>query len=205
MRRHRSPGPDAFDRRRGTDTSGIVPLWRLDIASPNARHGERYEATQEEELGVALRALDLDASRHTFVDLGCGKGRTLIVAAALGFGRVIGVEFAAELCRIARRNMAIAQVPNAEVLHADAARFRFPAAGIVLYLFNPFSQDVMREVLAHLQEGVDRECFIVYKRARCADWLDAQPFLERLPSPQAAPQMSMWRSRAAAATPGEGQ
>ena len=37
-----------------------------------------------------------------FVDFGCGKGRVLLLAAGFGFARITGVEFAKELCDIAK-------------------------------------------------------------------------------------------------------
>ena len=84
--------PDAFDLRHGVQTAGIVPKWRLLLSSANARHGIRYQPIDETELLTALDFLSDDPAKLTFIDLGCGKGRALIVAERYGFQRVIGVE-----------------------------------------------------------------------------------------------------------------
>lgn len=73
-----------LDRKHGTDTGGLEPLWKLSIRSPNARFGERYQATGEEELVAALTFLGEDLHDFTLIDLGCGKGRTLLVALTNG-------------------------------------------------------------------------------------------------------------------------
>jgi SAM-dependent methyltransferase len=197
-----APGrvPDAFDRRHGTDTGGLAPLWRLSIGSRNARFGERYQATQEGELVAALGFLGEDLRRFGFVDLGCGKGRTLLVAAALGFRQVTGVEFARELVQIAARNIERAGAVQARVLHADAAEFEFPPGDTVLYLYNPFSAEVLRQVLDRLRARAARR-YVVYKTPRCAALLDACDFLEPLGSPADVPQMRVWRSRDPQAEP----
>ena len=39
------------------------------------------------------------------MDLGCGKGRVLMLAVEYGFARVTGVDYSASLCEIARRNL----------------------------------------------------------------------------------------------------
>jgi predicted RNA methylase len=41
----------------------------------------------------------------TFVDIGSGKGRALIIAAEYAFKRIIGVEYSPSLATICRRNL----------------------------------------------------------------------------------------------------
>jgi SAM-dependent methyltransferase len=182
-----------FDRRHGTDTGGLEPLWKLSIGSPNARYGERYEATDEHELVAALEFLGEDLRGFTFIDLGCGKGRTLLVAARMGFAQVIGVEFARELAEIATGNLHRLQAANASVLHADAADFVFPHGNLVLYLYNPFSEQVLQQVMSRLRAADAGRRYVIYKRPRCAAVLDTSDFLERHGHPPTAAQMEIWR------------
>ena len=190
-----STGSAEFDRKHGTDTSGIEPLWKLKIQSPNASFGVRYEATTEHELVSALEFLSEDLREFTFVDLGCGKGRTLLIASQLGFKEIIGVEFALELVQVAQANLAKMNVENATVLHQDAADFRFPATATVLYLYNPFSREVAERVVSNLSRAGLRKLYVIYKRPECADLLDASDFLQRLGSPSTAPHMHIWSER----------
>jgi len=134
-----------FDRVNGTDTGGKVPLWRLGIPYPSARFGASYLSPTESRIKDALE----NVPRHaTLVDLGSGKGRALIIAARMGFRRVIGVEFAAELVDIARRNLAITGA-GAEVILETRVNTR-SGGPLGIYLYNPFSAEIMRKVAAQL-------------------------------------------------------
>ncbi len=183
---------DDFDRRYGTDTGGLEPLWKFKICSPNARFGASYQATQEQELADAIDFLSENLQTFTFIDLGCGKGRTLLVASNLGFKQVIGVEFVPDLVEIARTNLTKMRIANAVVLHADAAEFQFPDNDTVVYLYNPFSQEVLSKVIANLRECCLKRLYIIYKVPRCAEIFDSSSFLTRFGSPPAVPDIQIW-------------
>jgi SAM-dependent methyltransferase len=183
---------DDFDLRYGTDTGGIEPLWKFKIGSQNARFGVRYEATQEEELADAVNYLHEDIHTFTFIDLGCGKGRTLLVASSLCFKKVIGVEFVAELAEIARTNLLKRRIANAVVVHADAADFQFPDSDTVVYLYNPFSQEVLQKVVANLRECCSKKLYVIYKAPQCAEVFDSSGFLRRFGNPPAAQHIQIW-------------
>lgn len=186
------PSSDDFDLRYGTDTGGIEPLWKFKIRSPNALLGVRYEATNEQELVDTIKFLHEDPQTFTFIDLGCGKGRTLLVASNLGFKQVIGVEFALELVEIARSNLAKRQIDNVVVLHADAADFHFPNSDTVVYLYNPFSEEVVRKVVVNLRESRSKKLYIVYKNPQCAEVFDSSDFLRPFGCPPSAPYIHIW-------------
>jgi len=161
-----------FDRVNGTDTGGKVPLWRLGIPYPSARFGASYLSPTESRIKDALE----NVPRHaTLVDLGSGKGRALIIAARMGFRRVIGVEFAAELVDIARRNLAITGA-GAEVILGDAGEYALPGGPLGIYLYNPFSAEIMRKVAAQL-DGRSEETWVAYlnpgSEPECVELFDA--------------------------------
>jgi SAM-dependent methyltransferase len=185
---------DDFDLKYGTDTGVMVPLWKLQISSQNRRFGTRYQATDWQELADVIAFLNEDVRTFTFIDLGCGKGRTLIGASALGFRHVIGVEFACELVEIARANLAKAGAVNASVEHADAADFQVPNGDTILYLYNPFTQDVMRQVVAKLRESHSGKLYVIYKVPECAEVLDLSGFLTRFGHPPDRPSIAIWKA-----------
>lgn len=173
-----SHADDPFDSMYGTDTAGRIPLWRLKIASPNARFGWGYETSDPRELESCVKCIPEDPRNLSFIDVGCGKGRMLIAARELGFRKLIGVEFAADLAHIARLNLARLGASDAVIVHMDASDFCFPHEGqFVVYLFNPFAAEVMRRVLENLSRVIPRRVFIIYNNARCAELLDASGFL----------------------------
>jgi SAM-dependent methyltransferase len=84
-------GPDDFDKQHGVNTAKQVPLQFLHIPFPTRRFGFKYQAVSPLTLRTALDAVPSEG--FTFVDLGCGKGRALIVASEYRFSRIIGVDF----------------------------------------------------------------------------------------------------------------
>ena len=191
----RPSGPtDAFDLKYGTDTGEPAALWKFKIDSPNARFGAGYQTISEEALVDVIRFLGEDTHALTFVDVGCGKGRALLVAANLGFKQVIGVEFVHELAVTARKNLAKLSITNATVVEIDAVDYRFPPrSDIVVYFFNPFSEEVMQKVIVNLGESFPRKLYVIYACPQCAGLFDASGLLTRLGSPPKTPDIQVWR------------
>lgn len=115
-----------------------------------------YQPTVESEFEeIMLTLATVDFEKFTFIDLGSGKGRALLLAAMYPFAQIVGVEVQPELDAIARHNIASFDEPglqcrSIESVCADAREYEFPLTGIVLYLFNPFPDYVLREVLGNL-------------------------------------------------------
>ncbi len=103
----------------------------------------------------------------TFIDLGSGKGRTLLMASEYPFRKIIGAELIAELHRAAKENIrayhsATQRCPNIEAVCADACAFPFPAEPLVLYLFNPLPESGMRRLIARLETSLAENPSPVY-------------------------------------------
>jgi SAM-dependent methyltransferase len=192
---------DDFDLQHGTDTGGSESLWKFNIDSPNARFGRKYQPTGEEELSEAINFLGVDPRGITFIDLGCGKGRTLLVAAKLGFKQMIGVEFTQELAEVARKNLAKMRIPNAAIVRGDAGEYRFPAGDIAVYLYNPFSEEIMRKVVLNLQECVSQNLYVIYKVPDCMALFDGSGFLTRVGYPPGREYIQVWRNTARGGEP----
>ena len=169
-----------FDREHSTDTGGTVPLFKLDIKSPNVKYGRHYTATPGQGVHNALKAIAEDFGEFTFVDLGCGKGRVLLVAADYGFKQLIGVEFAPQLAEIARSNCR--ELSRVRIEVEDASSFRFPAGKLVVYLFNPFGEPVMRPVIKNLLSHRET-VWVAYYNPVCANLLDSETAFESQSSP----------------------
>src|SRR5215472_14564615 len=99
-----------FDQIHGTDTSGLVPAADLVTGHPHDDHVTAYYAVAPS----ILRALVAQwretppphpLSGYAFLDLGCGKGRALLLASEFNFREVIGVELNPELAATALRNV----------------------------------------------------------------------------------------------------
>jgi SAM-dependent methyltransferase len=149
-----------FDERHGVDTAGIVPLHALAIDSPNTELGVRYQASAPERFRALLGSIEIPGGA-TFVDVGTGKGRPLLLASEWPFRRIVGVEFSPELCAVAERNAArfrsdAQRCRDIEVVCADATTWELPDEPLVVYLYNPFEPPLMREVLGGIRRSVER-------------------------------------------------
>jgi SAM-dependent methyltransferase len=111
-----------------------------------------------------------DVSGYTFVDMGSGKGRMLLLAAELPFRRIVGVEFASDLCALARKNVETYRNSNQacfqiEPLHMDAMLFKFPPEPSIIYFYYPFERFVMEPVIRNLNRSLaahPRDVIVVY-------------------------------------------
>jgi SAM-dependent methyltransferase len=170
-----------FDRSANADTGGVQHLPGLTIASPNAVHGSSHIAVSPQEFASSLTVAEQDfppPDQTSFVDLGSGKGRALLMAADRGYARVIGVEFAGELDAIARRNVAgRADRDRFTLIHGDAADFDLPAGPVLLFLYHPFDRPVMATVAEKAMRSWladPRPIRVVYQNPIFADaWLEA--------------------------------
>jgi SAM-dependent methyltransferase len=130
-----------------------------------------YFATEPWLFEQIMQALPIDFSGFTFVDLGAGKGRALLMASDYPFQRIVGVEFMPDLCRAAQENTANyssdrQKCQQIEVRCMDARDFQFPAEPLVVYLFNPFSEPVFVKVLENLRrsgEQTPRPVYVAYR------------------------------------------
>ena len=157
------PSVHPFDQAHGVDTSGFVFGGDIDTGSPADFYNTAYWAISPSSLSAALAVLPLDPAGFTFVDLGCGKGRALLVAAHHGFGRLLGVEISPSLAAIARANLA--RFPNAEVRTQDATVVEYPDTLLVIFLYHPFLAKVLRQALSNLMRQratLPRELYILF-------------------------------------------
>jgi SAM-dependent methyltransferase len=178
-----------LDRRLGIDTRGRGgDLESLGAIGQHVDHGNPYEPIQVAVFRRIVDALPVELGRYQFVDLGCGKGRALILAAEAGFSRMVGVEFATELAAECSRNVASYRSLNPEanpidVYCQDAATFHISPRDTVLFLYNPFDAAVMERVVESVGSDWRRRRFdliIAYRNATEAGVLDAVPWLQPL-------------------------
>lgn len=172
-----------FDALHGTDTGGKILLSELRIDSAHLGDGAAYQAIGPARLVNAVRFLGIDPGQFTFIDLGCGKGRALFVAAELGFRQVIGVEFAGELVEIARENLSKLAFSQVSLLHGDAGEYAFPEGDLVVYMYNPFYYRVVQRVVENLSKHRNGRLYVIYARPVVRSLLDDADFLTLIGGP----------------------
>ncbi len=133
-----------------------------------------YQPTERELFHEMLDALaqhaKIDFREFTFVDLGSGKGRTLLMASDYPFLRIVGVELLPSLNETAQQNLAkyhngLQKCFVMESICADATTFELPPTPMLIYLFNPFPETGLRRAIAKLKKTLQakpRPAYVIY-------------------------------------------
>ena len=152
-----------FDVEYGVRTSGL-------IAGRHLKSGHRHDRHSTAYYGVAPSVFKSLLARwrksrpaapmgeFTFVDVGAGMGRAVLLASEMPFRQVVGVELNPALARIARRNATAWRVAGRarapmRMVCGDAVEFRFPQGPCAAFLFNPFGAPVLRQLLKALKKA----------------------------------------------------
>jgi SAM-dependent methyltransferase len=175
-----------FDRLHRTDTSGFIPADKLPNSPFATTRIHVYAASQPSIVRSVLKTLP-PLETFTFIDLGCGKGRPLLVASEFPFLDIIGVELSPSLADIARTNAAILNKRDpsrrrVRVEVGDASTYVFPPGNLVIFLFNPFAEEVIRKVIGGIEGALaagKRSVYVVYYNPVYGACFDQSPALTR--------------------------
>lgn len=151
-----------------------------------------YQPTERElfheMMALLAQNTGIDFSEFTFIDLGSGKGRTLLMAADYPFRRILGVELLPSLNAIAQQNLENYHSESQkcfaiESTCADASTFALPREALVIYLFNPFPESGLRRALANLETSLTehpRPICVVYHNPQLESLLNETGRLRRI-------------------------
>jgi hypothetical protein len=165
--RRRRYGDVEYDWDHRVDTTSATVGWRDRLLG--VFHSP-YQPTEPALFHEMMAALNIAFEDFTFIDLGSGKGRTLLMASDYPFRRIAGVELLPELNRIALENLSKFKSGTQKCFHldsvcADARTFVFPAEPTVLYLFNPLPAAGLVQVLGNLERSLHtnpRKLLVLY-------------------------------------------
>jgi SAM-dependent methyltransferase len=183
-RRKSRYGDIDFDFEHGVDTTWANVGLRTRLRE--FLSGGQYQPSEPALFHEILNSMPVAVDGFTFVDLGSGKGRTLLMASEYPFRRIIGMELLAELNQVAQQNIAQYRSQRQrcfaiESHTGDARSFEFSREALVLYLFNPFPEYVLREMLANLHRSVmasPREVYVIYHNLVHEDVFAEQAWLQ---------------------------
>jgi SAM-dependent methyltransferase len=182
-----------FDLEFGVRTSGLIAGRNLKCGSRADRHNTAYfgvaPSVFHEMIALWRRSKPAGTiDQFTFVDIGAGMGRAVLLASEFPFRSVIGVELNPRLARIARKNVAhwkaagLARAP-VRVVCRDAVEFKIPPGPCVVFMFNPFGGPIMRRLLKTWSQTLARredQLDILYVNNEQETVLRRQPGLVRL-------------------------
>jgi hypothetical protein len=143
----------------------------------------KYMPSEPEVFHAIVGGLGIEYERFTFVDLGSGKGRTLLMASDYPFKKIVGAEIIPELhatglVNLVKYKSEAQKCFSIEAWLGDAREFPLPPGPLVVYLFNPFPADVLREVLERIQALAGS--YVIYHNLVHPDVFEEMTWLERL-------------------------
>ena len=117
-----------------------------------------YQPMEEDLFYEMLNRLAVDFAGFTFIDIGSGKGRALLMASAYPFRRILGLELLPELNDMAQENIRRYSNPrrrcrDLQAICGDATLFDFPHEPLVVFLFHPLPKSGFRRVVENLERS----------------------------------------------------
>jgi SAM-dependent methyltransferase len=165
--KRRRYGDVDYDWEFRVDTTAATVGWRARLLG--LLHSA-YQPMEPELFREIINSLRIDFREFTFLDIGSGKGRALLLAAEYPFRRIVGVELMPELNSMAEENIrrfASQKRPCGEIRSVceDATEFVFPAAPVVVFLFNPLPEAGLKKLLINLDTSLreyPRATYVIY-------------------------------------------
>jgi hypothetical protein len=170
-RRRQLYGDADYDWEHRVNTTSAAVGWRDRLLGVFHSPYQPTEAALFHEMLDALHQhTHLNFADFVFIDLGSGKGRTLLMASDYPFRRIVGVELLPAFHLVARENLSKYHSESqkcfvVESVCADAAEFAFPDEPLVLYLFNPLPEAGLKRTIGNLEESLrshPRAVYVIY-------------------------------------------
>ena len=159
------------EKKYGIITTGADELKKLEERGIDTDHSTIYMPVSYSLLEEMIEQLNrlTNSSFNHFLDIGCGKGRALCVAANKGFGKVTGIDFSKEFCKAAEKNLSMTrkQFPDLQykIINNDAFYFEIPNDVDCIFMFNPFDDVIMSGVAENILESFEinpRHITVIY-------------------------------------------
>ncbi len=150
------------------NTCGADELINLEELGIDISHAAIYMPVSYSLLKEIFKQLPLTERNH-FLDIGCGMGRALCIAAHQGYKKISGLDLSKNLCDIAKQNLTKTQEQIASfqftIINNDAFYYKIPPNVDCIFLFNPFDEIIMSGVINNIFESLQnnpRKIKIIY-------------------------------------------
>lgn len=175
-----------FDKKFHTNTAPRINNEHLEMSDPNAqRFATVYRTAPERFTRFLIGNLGIDFREYDFVDIGCGKGRVLLIASSYPFRSIRGVELSRPAFVAAEQNVRIYRSVEQEcfdikVYNIDARNFEPSISNTVYYFFEPFQFPVLIAILAKISSRLKDQGKTIKLICVWSDLTPALPFIDKL-------------------------
>ncbi len=146
---------------------GSDHLKHLEKIGVDTSHATMYMPASFGLIEKCIQYCKPQAIKH-LLDVGCGMGRVVVVAAHLGVLNITGIELSKKLLEVARKNInrsGASIKADIQIKHADAYYYEIEKNVDVIFLFNPFDGFVMQKLIQNIEESLlqqPRTMHIIY-------------------------------------------
>ena len=157
------------EKKYGINTTSANDLSEFQIKGNQLVHATEYMPVNYFTIENVLGHLPENAKHGMFLDIGCGKGRALCVAAAYGFKKLYGIDFAKQLIDESEKNLALIKTcyPSIqyELSWSDISTLEINKDVSTIFLFNPFDEVLMKNIIRKINSSLQqypRELYVLY-------------------------------------------
>ena len=159
-----------YDLINGVETRKMV----LGNINPDSNHND-YTTSHTKTVIKSLNFVEdtlLNLEPYDFIDIGCGKGKTLLLAENYPFKKIIGYEINNEIFDVLIKNINTKK-SNRFVLHNSDLNFEDINDHSVLYFYNTFQEPLTAKFFKYLEDAHHLENIVlIYVNALYSDYLD---------------------------------
>lgn len=146
------------ERKYAINTTGADELDSLEDKGIDTEHATIYMPVSYDVIEDVFEQYKPAGFNH-FIDIGCGKGRAMCVAAQLGARKITGIDFSKDFCDQSKLNLLKTQqqFPQLQfsVLNNDAFYYEIPADADCIFMFNPFDEVIMSGVIENIEMSLE--------------------------------------------------
>jgi SAM-dependent methyltransferase len=146
------------EKKYSIDTTGADNLKNLEKKGIDISHATIYMPVSYDVVEHFFEEANISSFNH-FLDIGCGKGRAMCVAANYSLKKISGLELSKELFLNAKNNIAITKkrFPNStiEIFNNDAFYFEIDEDIDCIFMFNPFDETIMNAVMENIEMSIE--------------------------------------------------
>ena len=130
-----------------------------------------HKKTVVKSLDCVQNNLD-DLSSYSFIDIGCGKGKTLIIAHNYNFKKIIGYEINKNIFKILSDNIR-KQKSDRFILHNSDLNYESISNKSVIYFYNSFQESLTKKFFNHLEKSSHlNNIVLIYVNALYSEYLN---------------------------------
>jgi len=174
-----------YDWEKRVDTTSGTVSWRARLLG---LFHSPYQPTDPALFHEMMASLPVAFDAFTFIDIGSGKGRTLLLASEYPFRKIVGVEILPELHEIAQENLSRYQSESQkcfalESICGDGSDFPFPADPLLIYLFNPLPESGLKQMTTGVKKSLrahPRAVYLLYHNPLLEGVLAESPGLTKI-------------------------